>query len=61
MTRATQVIVTNPMERVKVLQQLMGSRGGSVADIVGKIGISGLYQARQMNILCRTLRKILCM
>ena len=43
---APQVIVTNPMERVKVLQQLLGKSGGSVADIVGKIGISGLYQVR---------------
>ena len=41
-----QVIVTNPMERVKVLQQLMGKSGGTVASIVQKIGISGLYQVR---------------
>mmetsp|Transcript_9639 Transcript_9639/g.25105 ORF Transcript_9639/g.25105 Transcript_9639/m.25105 type:complete len:419 (-) Transcript_9639:56-1312(-) len=37
-----QVIATNPMERIKILQQV-GAKGG-VVGIVKKLGISGLYQ-----------------
>jgi len=39
-----QVIATCPMERVKILQQVLGDKGGSVSTIVSQIGLGGLYQ-----------------
>lgn len=39
-----QVIATCPMERVKILQQVLGEKAGSVSTIVSQIGVAGLYQ-----------------
>mmetsp|Transcript_67753 Transcript_67753/g.99096 ORF Transcript_67753/g.99096 Transcript_67753/m.99096 type:complete len:377 (+) Transcript_67753:24-1154(+) len=39
-----QVIATCPMERVKILQQVMGDKAGSVGKIVSELGFAGLYQ-----------------
>ena len=39
-----QVIATCPMERVKILQQVLGEKAGSVSKIFSQIGVSGLYQ-----------------
>jgi solute carrier family 25 aspartate/glutamate transporter 12/13 len=40
---AAQVVVSNPMERVKVLQQIMGKKASTVGQIVQQVGIRGLY------------------
>jgi solute carrier family 25 aspartate/glutamate transporter 12/13 len=39
-----QVIATCPMERLKILQQVMGDKAGSVSQMVSQIGVPGLYQ-----------------
>mmetsp|Transcript_9993 Transcript_9993/g.15634 ORF Transcript_9993/g.15634 Transcript_9993/m.15634 type:complete len:370 (-) Transcript_9993:449-1558(-) len=39
-----QILVTSPMERVKILQQVMGAKAGSVMDIVRQQGVRGLYK-----------------
>lgn len=39
-----QVVATCPMERVKILQQVLGDKAGSVSQIFSQIGVEGLYQ-----------------
>eukprot|EP00960_Hanusia_phi_P045666 757381-Hanusia_phi.AAC.4 len=46
-----QVVVSTPMDRVKILQQVMGKESGSALQIVQQVGLSGLYQGAKACVL----------